>query len=109
MKPKSFLLWMIFASILQADEDFIDDLEYGKRLYENPRGIGCQKCHGDKGKGGIIATYTHRGKIKELYAPQINTLTLEEFAKYINESKGVMPKYYLTPKEILAIYKYLKN
>ena len=100
MKKELFSIF-IFASILCSQEkaDFIDDLEYGKRLYEDPRGISCQKCHGAKGEGGIIATYRSKGHLKELIAPPINNLTAENFAKNTNKSKGVMPKYYLTEKE----------
>lgn len=97
------------SSFTRADEDFIDDLEYGKKLYENPRGISCQQCHGAKGEGKIIATYKSKGKTKQLLAPQINNLSLERMMQNINKSNGVMPKYYLTEKEILAIYKFLKN
>lgn len=110
MKKPFFLLFLCFW-ICQAkatNEGFIDDIEYGKNLYENPRGISCQKCHGSKGEGTIIAEYKHRGKHKKLLAPQINQLSLEEFVKNINKGRDVMPQYYLTQKEILAIYKYLK-
>lgn len=108
---KELLSILVLFSMLSSQEkaDFIDDLEYGKRLYEDPRGISCQKCHGANGEGSVIATYRSKGYLKELVAPRINNLTLEDFAKNINKSKGVMPKYYLTEKEISAIYKYLKN
>lgn len=110
MKKKLFsTLALISLAMAQEKADFIDDLEYGKRLYADPRGISCQKCHGSKGEGGVIATYRSKGNLKELIAPSINNLTLEEFAKNINKSKGVMPKYYLTEKEINAIYKYLNS
>lgn len=103
------ILTLLSFSFAQEKADFIDDLEYGKRLYEDPRGIGCKKCHGERGEGKVIATYRSKGYLKELIAPRINNLTLGAFAKDINKSKGVMPKYYLTEKEISAIYKYLKN
>lgn len=111
-KHFSFLiLFALYSSLnfARADEDFIDDLEYGKKLYENPRGISCQQCHGDKGEGKVIATYKSKGKTKQLLAPQINDLSLEKMMQNINKSNGVMPKYSLTEKEILAIYKFLKN
>ncbi len=111
MKKPFFAAFLCFClnQIQAKDEDFIDDIEYGKNLYENPRGISCQKCHGNNGEGTIIASYKNRGKNKKLVAPQINQLSLEKFVQNINKGKGVMPKYYLTQKEILAIYKYLKS
>lgn len=109
MKKHFSFLALFILCCLRADEDFIDDLEYGKKLYENPRGISCQQCHGTKGEGKIIATYKSKGKIKQLIAPQINHLSLKKMMQEVNKSNGVMPKYYLTEKEILAIYKFLKN
>lgn len=110
MKKELFCILTLFSFLFSQEKaDFIDDLEYGRRLYEDPRGISCKKCHGAKGEGKVIATYRSKGYLKELVAPSINNLTLEAFAKDINKSKGVMPKYYLTEKEINAIYKYLKN
>lgn len=108
MKKELFSIFVLFSMLYSQERaDFIDDLEYGKRLYEDPRGISCQKCHGAKGEGEVIATYRSKGYFKELVAPRINNLPLEDFAKNINKNKGVMPKYYLTEKEINAIYKYL--
>lgn len=90
------------------NEGFITFREYGKNLYENPRGIGCHHCHGQKGEGSIIAHYTHKGNAKTLSAPAINTLEFSVFAKALDSQKlGVMPRYYLTQKEIQAIYFYL--
>lgn len=90
------------------NEGFITFKEYGKNLYENPRGIGCHHCHGQKGEGSIIAHYTHKGNAKTLSAPAINTLEFSIFAKALDSQKlGVMPRYYLTQQEIQAIYFYL--
>lgn len=106
---KQFFFFLLSFIFLCAQEDFIDELEYGKRLYENPRGISCQKCHGIKGEGKLIATYKNKGREKKLFAPQINHLSLVDFAKNINASNGIMPKYNLTEKEIRAIYKFLSS
>ena len=77
MSKKLFLL--VAINVLWAnDEPLVEN--YGKNLYENPRGIACNKCHGNKGEGGVIAHYKH---------------------------KGVMPRYFLTDEEITAIYMYL--
>lgn len=90
------------------NEGFITFKEYGKNLYENPRGIGCHHCHGQKGEGSIIAHYTHKGNAKTLSAPAVNKLEFSVFAKALDSQKiGVMPRYYLTQKEIQAIYFYL--
>lgn len=89
-------------------EGFISFKDYGKNLYKNPRGIGCDKCHGVNGEGGIIASYTHKGKPKTLNAPSIKNLEFSIFRKALDSKKiGVMPNYYLTDKEIEAIYFYL--
>ncbi|WP_394951693.1 c-type cytochrome [uncultured Helicobacter sp.] len=90
------------------NEGFITFKEYGKNLYENPRGIGCNHCHGTKGEGSIIAHYKHKGNAKTLNAPAINKLEFSAFTKALSSQKlNVMPRYYLTPKEIQAIYFYL--
>ena len=92
-----------------TDEDFITAKEYGKYLYENPRGISCKSCHGEYGEGGTLASYAHRDKPKELIAPSITNVSFEGFKNALQKSKGVMPKYYLTEQETQAIYDYIKN
>ena len=111
---KTLLLFLALSiSYAQEKAEFIDDLEYGKRLYETPRGVSCQKCHGQKGEGLEIANYRHKGQRKVLMAPNIKDLSLETFfAKVKNpkiKNKDVMPTYYLTDKELNAIFRYLKN
>lgn len=103
-----FLL-LFFPIIFFADDSFITQLEYGRMLYENPRGIGCLECHGDSGEGKIIARYMHKQKQKELLGPKINNLDFKTFASALQKSKKVMPKYYLTQQEIEAIYQYLES
>ncbi|WP_458701278.1 cytochrome c [Sulfurospirillum sp. 1307] len=88
-------------------EDFITEMEYAKMLYSNPRGIGCNLCHGPKGEGSIIATYKHKGKKKTLKAPAINELSKKRFFKALEEPKSVMPKYFLTKKEMEVLYLYV--
>ncbi|MCI5968052.1 c-type cytochrome [Helicobacter sp.] len=102
----AFICSVVF---LKAGESFITPLEYGKMLYENPRGIGCVECHGQYGQGDKIANYTHKGQTKFIYAPRINNLDFETFKDALQKGKRVMPKYYLTANEIEAIYKYLQN
>lgn len=96
------------------NEDFeglISYFEYGKNLYENPRGIGCNKCHGAQGQGSVIANYAHKSADKILSAPSIKTLLYEDFIEVLQNPKqsSVMPRYYLTQKEIEAIYHYVKE
>lgn len=89
------------------EESFITQKEYGKQLYYNPRGISCKVCHGEYGRGQRLAQYKHKGKLEEIYAPDITDLNLDDFRKKIHSSKGIMPKYYLTDSEIQAIYQYI--
>jgi len=120
-----FLFSLLFA---KNDEWFITNLEYGKMLYNNPRGISCAKCHGVKGKGKVITSYTNsKGKKEIIKTIPLKDLTFEKLKKalfhqynlkqirkkhpnsplkYIN----IMPKYdYLTDNEIKAILLYLKS
>ena len=104
----------LFSGILCA-ESFITDEEYGAMLYKNPRGIGCDKCHGEKGEGSLIATYKEFNRTAGAYyeralnAPPINNLSLQELADGISSSRDVMPSYFLTQNEIIIIYKYIKS
>lgn len=105
-----FLLFFLYIAIsLKAEESFITQLEYGKMLYENPRGIGCVECHGQYGQGDKIANYMHKNQVKFIQAPRINNLDFNTFKKALQSGKRVMPRYYLTAEEIEAIYKYLQN
>jgi len=78
-------------------------------LYQNPRGIGCDKCHGIDGNGKIIAKYKEKGEIKYLKSPKINNLPEEIFFKSFSTSHKIMPKYFLTYQEINTLYQYLQN
>ncbi|NPA66363.1 MAG: c-type cytochrome [Epsilonproteobacteria bacterium] len=104
-----------------AQSSFITQMEYSSLLYKNPRGIGCNKCHGDKGEGKLIAKYKETKKVKdgekyiviklkkELRAPAIDKLSYAEFYKALNTNIQGMPKYYLTEKEIKALFFYLQQ
>ncbi|MFK5938369.1 MAG: cytochrome c [Sulfurimonas sp.] len=102
-----FTLFLIFPLFLFATSSFITPLEYASQLYKNPRGIGCQFCHGDKGEGKLIANYVHKNKKKSFRGPEINQMNFGEFYKALNRRKNGMPRYYLTQKEIEALYLYL--
>ncbi|MBL1244644.1 MAG: cytochrome c [Sulfurimonas sp.] len=101
------LLFLILPLYLFATSSFITPTEYASQLYKNPRGIGCQKCHGDNGEGKLIAKYKHKGKQRSFRAPMINTISYNEFYKALNRRKNGMPRYFLTDKEIAALYLHL--
>ena len=72
---KSIFLIVLFFGFIFAEEkqktvidmnnSFITKYEYGKMLYNNPRGIGCNKCHGEKAEGKKIVDFTHTYNKKE--------------------------------------------
>lgn len=103
------MVLVCMMEFLIAEESFITPLEYGKMLYENPRGIGCVECHGQYGQGDKIANYIHKNQAKSIHAPRINNLDFTAFKNALQSGKRVMPKYYLTSDEIETIYKYLQS
>ncbi len=104
-----FIFFILLLCISVLAEDFITKMEYAKMLYYNPRGIGCNLCHGNRGQGSIISRYKEKGKKKILKAPSINNLKLEEFSKALKVTHKVMPTYYLTNKEISILYFYVTS
>jgi len=104
-----YLLFFIFPYFLFGATSFITPLEYASQLYKNPRGIGCHNCHGDKGEGRVVATYIDKKKQKEFAGPVINRLDFEYFFNSLNKRKEGMPRYFLTKKEIQALYFYLQE
>ena len=94
---------------LFSDTTFITPMEYASQLYKNPRGIGCEHCHGDIGQGKIVASYTHKKEKKSFAGPVINNLDFNKFYKALNVRKNGMPRYFLTKKEIKALYFYLQE
>jgi len=92
---------------LHAESNFITKQEYASQLYKNPRGIGCGHCHGANGEGKVIANYTHKNKKRSFIGPQINNVSFGDFYKALTKSKKGMPRYYLTQREIEALYFYL--
>ena len=108
-----FLILLFCVAIFGAD--FITKTEYAKMLYLNPRGIGCDKCHGAKGEGSLISKYKHFDKKAnktvddELRAPKINDIEFESFKAALTKPKGVMPSYFLTDEETTILYEYITN
>jgi len=103
------LISLVLFSLSLHAEDFITKMEYAKMLYSNPRGIGCNLCHGEKGEGSVIAKYKDKGVDKELRAPAIGSLSKDEFSKALEDSDSVMPKYFLTENEIEMLYFYVTS
>ena len=103
----AFTLLFIGLTTLHAEVSFITEEEYASQLYHSPRGIGCFKCHGEKGEGKLIATYRDKGEKKYFSPPAINALDLETFWRAMKTRQKGMPRYFLTDKEIKALYLYL--
>ena len=107
MRHCLLILLMIMSLEAKEKDSFITEKEYAQHLYKNPRGIGCDKCHGKKGEGMVISKYMHKGEHRLLQTKQINTLEYKVFKAALQEKRSVMPKYFLTDTEIQALYKYL--
>ena len=101
------LFFFLFPLYLSATSSFITPTEYAAQLYKNPRGIGCHHCHGENGEGKLIANYKHKGIAKSFRGPRIDTIKYLEFFKALNKRKRGMPRYFLTTKEIEALYLHL--
>ena len=118
---KKIVYYCVLSTFVYAQSSFITQMEYASLLYKNPRGIGCHKCHGLYGEGKLIAKYKVTKKVKEgekIYtvkipkefrSPAINHLSYEAFSKAFLKPQQGMPKYYLTQKEIKALYFYLQQ
>ncbi|MAD42878.1 MAG: hypothetical protein CL623_10880 [Arcobacter sp.] len=144
MKIKSSILsccFILFTSLnliaddtklVKVNNSFITKFEYGELLYNNPRGIGCNTCHGSDAKGKEIVSFTHTYDKKKyncvLRVPNIKSSSYDVFFKKVNSKKNpkkkfakeevcerliykanVMPTYFLVEEEIDAIYYYIKN
>ncbi len=103
----AFTLITLFFQTLYADVSFITESEYASQLYHSPRGIGCFKCHGEKGEGRLIATYKDKGEQKSFHPPAINGLSFSDSQKALETRQKGMPRYYLTKEEVTALYLYL--
>jgi mono/diheme cytochrome c family protein len=99
-----FLVWGAVSA-----EDFISEFEYGQMLYQDPRGVSCVPCHGDRGEGRLIARYKEGGVLRELRGPDIRETDLEAIRKAVSTGPGVMPRYFLTEEEIRALYTYIRE
>jgi len=104
---KIYFIILLLSSSLYAEDSFITNDEYAKLLYKNPRGIGCNKCHGEKGEGMIISSFKKGGSLYTLRGPQINNISIRKFKKALKKAKGLMPEYFLTDLEKAYLYYYL--
>ena len=102
-----FASLLLLFNTLQAEVSFITESEYASQLYHSPRGIGCYKCHGEKGEGKLIANYKHKGEKRSFSPPAINALSFEEFVIAMSSRQKGMPRYFLTPQEVKTLYVYL--
>ncbi len=104
-----YVLFLTTPLVLLATSSFITPIEYASQLYKNPRGIGCNNCHGEYGEGKLIANYTHKKEKKSFRGPEINKMSFAAFHQALNERKTGMPRYFLTKKEVQALYLYLQQ
>lgn len=102
-------VFFVFIPVIRA-EDFITEFEYGQMLYHDPHGASCAACHGETGEGGIISEYTDKqGRTAYLKGPDIRSASLAQIRHSVANGMGVMPRYFLTEKEIETIYAYLQK
>ena len=118
---------------VDINNSFITKNEYGKMLYNNPRGIGCNSCHGNDARGKKMVNFKQETKDKKIYncslvVPDIKNIDYQTFSAKINAKKNpnlkfekeqvcekliyyanVMPTYFLVEDEIEAIYYYIQN
>jgi len=106
-KLSAFTLLTTLITALNAEVSFITEDEYASQLYHSPRGIGCFKCHGEKGEGKLIAKYKDKGENKSFRPPAINELDFISFYKAMGKRQRGMPRYFLTDEEIKTLYVYL--
>ena len=104
-----FILILLLPLFIYAKSSFITPMEYSSSLYKNPRGIGCDNCHGSKGNGKLVANYIHNKKKKEFRGPAINNIVFNDFKEALNKTTRGMPRYYLTESEIKALFFYLQE
>jgi hypothetical protein len=119
--------------LMDINNSFITKYEYGKMLYNNPRGIGCNSCHGNDARGKKMVDFKHQISDKKVFnctliVPDIKSIDYETFSTKVNSKKNpnlkfekeqvcekliyyanVMPTYFLVEEEIEAIFYYIQN
>ena len=138
MQLTKIIIVFILSTLFVLSEDtfstsFITKYEYGKMLYQKPRGISCAKCHGIDAKGKNIISFTHITKSGKKYkcsiqSPDITKVDFELFKATLDPNiekpkkrfkddqicekltyGNSMPTYFLTSQELDSIYYYLIN
>ena len=102
-------LWLFIPLFVYSEESFITDYEYGEMLYNNPRGVSCAECHGESGQGKVIVNYKEDKESKSISGEDIRKKTLVEMIHSVSSYHAVMPRYYLTDKEVETMYEYLQT
>lgn len=102
-------LLLLLPLFLGANEDFISHYEYGEMLYNNPRGVSCSQCHGQKGEGKVIVKYEDEEGKKVIKGSDIRKKSLWKMINSLNSYHMIMPRYYLTEEEAKAIYDYIQK
>lgn len=102
-------LWLLLPLVVFSEESFITDYEYGEMLFNNPRGVSCSECHGLSGEGKVIVSYKEEKEEKNISGADIRQKTLAQMIHSVNNYHAVMPRYYLTNKEVQTIYEYLQS
>ncbi|RLA84180.1 MAG: hypothetical protein DRG78_02105 [Epsilonproteobacteria bacterium] len=126
-----FITTLLFSKST-FDNSFITQYEYGKMLYNNPRGISCNRCHANDAKGKVISTFIHTYHKKKyecsIKTTDITNISYEKFLMTLDPNikkskrkftksqiceklayRNSMPTYFLTKDELKSIYFYLKN
>lgn len=98
---------LLFLALSLFADSFITLEEYARQLYRYPRGIGCNHCHGEDGKGLTVASYIHKMEKRTFGGPAIDRVPFAAFSEALNKRVRGMPRYFLTPKEIRTLYYYL--
>lgn len=104
-----FLLPLMLLSEENVTESFITDYEYGEMLYNNPRGVSCEQCHGTSGEGKTIIEYQDIDGKEEIKGSDIRHKSLAEMIRAVNTYHKIMPRYYLSDDEVKMIYEYLQK
>lgn len=104
-----YIYLLVLPMFAYSSTSFITPMEYASQLYKNPRGIGCQNCHGDFGEGRLVAKYIHKKEKKSFIGPSIKKMDFKDFFDALSVRKKGMPRYFLTKKEVQALYFYVNQ
>lgn len=112
-------IFLVNTSNINA-KDLFSKIEYGEMLYNNPRGVSCTVCHGEKGQGiknlinFYISSENNRALNRVINGSNILKLSLKNFIQRLLTNKmldkyrtNIMPNYYLNKEEIKLIYNFL--